>query len=296
MGNLYGGADSGGDGYGVTFEFSPGSGGWNYNVLYNHGSNGLVFDPAGNLYGNIGFGAYDYGAAGELSPGSGGWTYTQLYSFSPKTYWPENPLIFDQHGNLYGTTYNLGDVFMLSPPAPPDTSSEWNFHLLHHLPSFNGDGVSPYAGLVLDASGNLYGATQGGGIVNQQCPPACGIIFKLAPEGHGEWKETILHRFTTFAGGGSPTGTLALDQYGNIYGTTLGGGGSGNVCAGGCGTVFKMTPSANGKWKYMVLHRFKGTDGAGPQAGVTLDSKGNIYGTTYEGGADYYGVVFEITP
>src|SRR5580692_30760 len=94
----------------------------------------------------------------------------------------------------------------------------------------------------------------------------------------------------------SPAGTLALDQYGNIYGTTLGGGGSGNVCAGGCGTVFKMTPSANGKWKYMVLHRFKGTDGAGPQAGVTLDSRGNIYGTTYEGGADYYGVVFEITP
>jgi hypothetical protein len=124
----------------------------------------------------------------------------------------------------------------------------------------------------------------------------CGVIYKLTPVGHGKWEETILHRFVKFEDGLAPMGTLTLDKVGNLYGTTVGGGGGANVCFGGCGAVFKMTPNGDGKWTYSVLHRFKGSDGVGPQAGVVIDNRGNIYGTTLQGGADYYGVVFEITP
>jgi len=296
-GNLYGGTAAGGsNNYGVTFALSPGSNSWNYNLVYESASNGVVLDTAGNLYGIIGAGAYDNGAVAELSHGSNGWKYIELYSFTPQESSPENPLIFEKSGNSYDTTYYGGDVFELSPP-PKGASGGWNFDLLHHLPSFHGDGVRPYAGLVFDASRNLYGATQNGGTYSQPwCTEGCGVVFKLTPNGHGKWKETILHRFAKFEDGLAPMGTLTVDQYGNIYGTTVGGGGGSNVCAGGCGAVFKLTLGNNGKWKYAVLHRFSGPDGAGPQAGVTLDSKGNIFGATYEGGADYYGVVFEITP
>jgi hypothetical protein len=281
---------------GTIFELSPGSSGWSYSVVYDSGSFlGLARSSGGDLYGGGGPGEYKNGDVFELSPGSDGWTYAELYSFTPQESFPESPLIFDKSGNLYGTTYYGGDVFELSPLGNAATG-DWTFLTLHHLPSFNGDGISPYAGLAFDASGNLYGATEAGGTLNQSCPDGCGIIFKLAPVGRSKWKETILHRFPDFRGGATPMGTLAFDQSGNLYGTTAGGGGSGNVCFGGCGTVFKMSPSANGKWKYTVLHRFTGPDGAGPKAGVTLDSKGNIYGATYEGGSNYAGVAFEIAP
>jgi uncharacterized repeat protein (TIGR03803 family) len=86
-----------------------------------------------------------------------------------------------------------------------------------------------------------------------------------------------------------PAAALTFDKSGNLYGTASGGG-LGN------GVVFKMTPQAGGKWEYTVLHRFTGKDGYSPQAGVILDDKGNIYGTTTEGGSGGYGVVYEITP
>jgi uncharacterized repeat protein (TIGR03803 family) len=295
-GNLYGTtASGGGSGEGVVFELTPGSPGWGYNILYEAAFGDFVRDRKGNLYGVSGAGAYKNGAVAELSSGSDGWTYTELYSFTPQESFPESALIFDGNGSLYGTTYYGGDAFKLSPPGETG-ADDWTFLTLHHFPSFHGDGASPYAGLVFDASGNLYGATESGGTVNQACPQGCGTIFQLTPDGQGGWNETILHRFPNFKGGFTPLGTLTFDKSGNIYGTTVGGGAGAKVCFGGCGTVFKMTPLASGKWTYTVLHRFTGPDGAGPQAGVTLDSKGNIYGTTYEGGSHYYGVVFEITP
>jgi uncharacterized repeat protein (TIGR03803 family) len=85
-----------------------------------------------------------------------------------------------------------------------------------------------------------------------------------------------------------------MDKVGNLYGTA-GGGGIGR-CSGGCGVVYKLTPGSAGKWTYSVIHRFTGPDGAAPAAGVILDQKGNLYGTTALGGKGGYGVVFEITP
>jgi uncharacterized repeat protein (TIGR03803 family) len=82
-----------------------------------------------------------------------------------------------------------------------------------------------------------------------------------------------------------------MDKAGNLYGTTTAGGTS---C--GCGLIYKLTPGSNGKWTYTVLHRFTGFDGAGPNANLIMDSKGNLYGTTTTGGAGGYGVAFEITP
>ncbi len=212
--NLYGGAGSGGSrGHGVMFELSLGGGGWNDKVLYETASCCLVLDAAGGLYGITGPGRYNAGVVSEWSPGSDGWTYADLYSFDPQKgdgFITDNPLIFDQRGNLYGTTLDggtggAGNVFQVSPVKRSPTG-EWTEHILHSFPAFNGDGQQPYAGLVFDKSGNLYGATEGGGTVNQTCPQGCGTIYKLTPDGQGGWTETILHRFPTFKGGFSPLG------------------------------------------------------------------------------------------
>ncbi len=147
------------------------------------------------------------------------------------------------------------------------------------------DGVAPYAGVVFDASGSLYGTTtQGGG--NQCGETTCGTVFKLAPTKNGHWKHSLLYAFPRPEDGSFPSSGLVFDKAGNLYGTTNGGGN--NSCSGGCGVVYKLIPGASGKWKYSVLHRFTGHDGGYPD-GVVLDGKGNLYGTAYN-------VVFEITP
>jgi uncharacterized repeat protein (TIGR03803 family) len=253
-------------------------------------------DQAGNLYGSIGPGKYGKGAATELSPGSDGWTGTYLYSFCPKFGCldgdePDSPLIWDASGNLYGTTIGGGKgqggvAFELE-----HNSDGWKEHVLHNFPASTGDGFPPSSGLTLDKAGNLYGTTLQGGNGG-----GFGTVFKLSRGADGRWKETILYDFPTLKDGAGPEGGLAIDQAGNLYGTS--GGGIGPCGGGGCGVVFKMTPpkSGSGKWTYTVLHRFTGPDGALPVAGPTLDDKGNLYGTTSTGGAGGYGVVFEITP
>jgi uncharacterized repeat protein (TIGR03803 family) len=167
------------------------------------------------------------------------------------------------------------------------TAEGWKEHVLHSFPASRGDGYPPSSGLTLDASGNLYGITeQGGG-------SASGTVFRLSPQPDGHWNETILYFFPNGSRNGEgPAAGLVFDKAGNLYGTTTGGGDS--KCS--CGVVFKMAPQSNGKWKYQVLHRFTGADGYSPQAGVILDDKGNLYGTTTEGGPGGYGVVYEITP
>jgi uncharacterized repeat protein (TIGR03803 family) len=306
-GNLYGPTGFGGSSnLGVVFELTPGSAGWSYKALYESGSSiGWIFDDAGNLYGFGGPGTYHAGAVAELSPAYPDWAYTLLHSFDLRKghhdgFFPASALIFDAKGNLYDTTEHGGIngdgiVFELTPPPPDPAPKEWSEHILHSFPAFSGDGQQPYSGLVFDSSGNLYGATAGGGTPNSLCPSGCGTIFKLTPGLLGEWKETILHKFVDPWNGAAPVGTLVFDRAGNLYGATAGGGKSQN-CNGGCGTVFKMTPDGNGKWNYTVLHRFTGNDGANPQAGLTLDKKGNLYGTTIQGGKGFYGVVYEITP
>jgi uncharacterized repeat protein (TIGR03803 family) len=295
-GNLYGTTAIGGaDDVGTVFELSPNpepANGWNFQVVYESGSYyGLILDTTGNLYGPIGPGKYGKGAATELSPGSKGWTETYLYSFCPKFGCldgdePDSPLAWDASGNLYGTTTgggkgNLGVAFELE-----HTSGGWKEYVLHNFPSSPTDGRDPEGGLTLDQQGNVYGTTSQGGRLGN------GTVFELTRGTDGRWKETILYDFPDpFKNGGGADAGVIFDHAGNLYGTTPGGGDS--KCQ--CGVVFKMTPGADGKWTYSVLHRFTGADGFDPEARLMLDSKGNLYGTTVAGGAGGYGVVFEIT-
>ncbi len=157
------------------------------------------------------------------------------------------------------------------------------FSVLHTFQYFP-HGASPYAPLYRDASGNLYGTTNGGGQYN------AGVVFKIDTTGH----ETVLHTFTGGIDGGNPTAGVVIDSVGNLYGTAYQGGIAGaGVNHRGAGVVFEINTSG----KYTVLYSFTGgADGSGPFAGVILDSAGNLYGTTYNGGLSGNGVVFKVGP
>ncbi len=161
------------------------------------------------------------------------------------------------------------------------------------------DGIYPFAGLVFDAAGNLYGTTNSGGIHNcDTYPPGCGMVFELSPKQGGGWTKKVLPSFD-YWDGAYPTTGLIIDAAGNLYGTTPFGGIHG--CFGGglnCGTVFELSPNGSGGWTEKVLHSFNqnGTDGFYPYSNLIFDAAGNLYGTTYAGGIHNYGTVFEITP
>lgn len=152
------------------------------------------------------------------------------------------------------------------------------------------EGSDLYAGLILDANGNLYGAAESGGVYG------AGVVYELSP-GAGGWTETILYNFRGGAeDGASPHATLMADSAGNLYGTTVSGGLNPGTCRAGCGTVYMLTPAA-GEWQETVLYRFSGgADGAVPYPGVTMDSAGNLYGGTNGGGAFRAGVLYKLTP
>jgi len=300
-GNLYGTALFGGlpcdDG--MVIELTPGPSGWTLDVLHRFqgtwcGSDGynpaagLVLDEAGNLYGTtVSGGMGGLGTVFELTPGSGGWDESILYSFGSKPYDGSGPLdtpVFDKAGHLYGTTdsggnQHLGTVFKLR-----QTSGGWKESLSWQF-GLPGDGAGPYAGVVFDGKGNLYGTTVGGGI-NACNGGGCGTVFTLTRGSHG-WHESLLHKFNQGKDGSGPTGGVVFDKAGNLYGATVTGGVG--QCPRGCGVVYKLAPGASGKWKYTVLHRFTGADGGQPLGGLVVDAKGNLYGTAYS-------VVFEITP
>jgi uncharacterized repeat protein (TIGR03803 family) len=203
-----------------------------------------------------------------------------LYSFDRSGkggYMPLASLIFDGQGNLYGTAYlggahGDGTVFELVPK----TGGEWTERVLHSFNSNGKDGWAPRSKLVFDASGNLYGTTQGGGAYGE------GMAFELTPKAGGGWAEKVLHSFNG-KDGYAPFAGLFLDGQGNLYGTTYSGG------AYGWGTVFELTPRAGGGWVETVLHSFNGKDESYPQAGVVLDSAGNVYGAASD-------IVFELSP
>jgi len=250
---------------------------------------GLVRDAAGNLYGatESGGGTSNYGTVFKIdSTGN----ETVLYRFAGDS-GGENPvggLIRDAAGNLYGTTlyggdlhcnsFGCGTVFRLDPAG--------NETVLHQFagPGGSDDGAYPYAGLIRDTAGNLYGTTQGGGGQMNR-----GTVFKVDTTG----TETVLHRFTGIPDGQNPTAGLILDSAGNLYGTTEFGG---SISGGGYGTVFKIDPTG----VETVLYRFQGIpDGAYPYAGLIRDSVGNLYGATLYGGGGSglgSGTVFKLDP
>jgi len=236
---------------------------------------GLTRDKAGNLYGTTLYGGTKagFGTVFKLRPGG---KETILHSFAgtPDGEDPRSVLVRDTAGNLYGTTQyggtngGFGTVFKLDPKG--------KLTLLH---SFAGtpDGEDPYAGLLRDKAGNLYGTTLYGGTNG-----GFGTVFKLDAKG----KLTLLHSFAGTPDGEDPQAGLLRDAAGNLYGTTQYGGTNG-----GYGTVFKL----NAKGKLTLLHSFAGMpDGQNPYGRLIRDPAGNFYGTTFYGGTSGYGSVFKL--
>lgn len=307
-GNLYGSTNygggpyqCGGSGCGVVYKVtSAGS----ESILYDFtpGLSGagpvgsLIHDPQGNLYGMTDVGGdlhcpdgYGCGTVFELSASG---VYTVLHTFTGGTSDGARPLaslVRDSAGNLYGTTWEggskgcgqvgCGTVFKLDPSGT---------ETILHVFTGGTDGAAPYAGVTLDAKGNIYGTTQQGGSTRGPCSAfGCGVVFEIDAAG----AETILYRFTGGADGSQP-GCALFDAGGSLYGTTGLGGDLTCDPPNGCGVVFKLNLSG----KETVLHNFEGgaADGYDPYSGVIRDSAGNLYGTTYRGGADNVGTVYKL--
>ncbi len=212
-------------------------------------------------------------------------TFTTLHSFagSPDGQFPIGGLVADGHGNFYGTTQsggsaNGGTVFKVT--------SGGTYSVIYN---FNGTGGKfPSSALFRAANGLLYGTTYAGGAsglgtVFKLQPPACGVCSTANPQ----WKETVIHSFSSSPDGRYPVAGLVQDAAGNLYGVT-GYGGLYNR-----GTVYKLDSEGNES----VIYSFAGNpDGAYPLATLIIDSAGNLYGTTTSGGSVGVGTVFSVSP
>jgi uncharacterized repeat protein (TIGR03803 family) len=307
------------NGCGIVFELTKSSNGYSETVLYSFGSNssitdgaspyaGLISDAAGNLYGTTEYGGnlttaclgLDIGLNGcgtvfELVKSATGYTEKVLYSFTgPDGANPSAGLTMDSSGDLYGTTINggacsLGAVFELA-----NSSGGYTEKVLHSFGCVSTDGSYPNGALFMDAAGNLYGTAESGG-------SGRGIVFELA-NSDGGYTEDVIYSFTG-PDGQTPSSGLISDSSGNFYGTTEAGGayGSGPVYgSNGYGTVFELLNSS-GHYTEKVLYSFMGTnggDGQMPEAAPTIDSSGDLYGTTREGGTacapQGCGIVYEL--
>jgi uncharacterized repeat protein (TIGR03803 family) len=329
-GNLYGTTQQYGDGpcnfpsvgCGTVFELMPGQGGqWTFRLLYSFqggddGANpsaGLAFDDDGNLYGTTFWGgstkSEDCGGSGcgtvfELQR-SRGWKETILYRFGRGADGgnPSGSVVAGQGGALFGTTSYGGDlncfyegpgcgvVFELQPAA--DAVDGWRETVLH---TFEGaDGADPYVGVTLDGAGNIYGVTALGGL--GQSGFSGGVVFGLQRSESG-WNESTLYEFPEYYG--NPAGPLVLDNQENLYGTTEVGG------EWEAGSVFELqkgglATTAQGWTKTDLYDFLGGPTGSSPLfSGVVFDSRGNLYGTTENGGmgdcqGGGCGTVFELS-
>ncbi|MGA2369029.1 MAG: choice-of-anchor tandem repeat GloVer-containing protein [Candidatus Korobacteraceae bacterium] len=357
-GRLYGTAQYGGArGYGTVYRASRAGSGWTVVPLYGFqgGTDGarpvadVTFGPDGTLYGTTPAGGLGenggYGTVFNLRPPPSAckaalcpWTETVLYRFtggSDGGFGAGSPsyadaLVFDQAGNIYGTTpndgaYGYGVVFKLTQSGGSWTESVlWNF-------TGGNDGADPLSGVIFDSAGNLYGTTAYGGANGQ------GVVYELSPSESG-WTQSTLYSFGS-EDSPYPYGGVTMDAQGNLYGTTGGSEGHGEAYelspadgnwivsrrqvfsaregaydtpaldaegnlygtitpdGNGDGEVFKLTPTGS-RWTYTNLWNFNGENGNGfvPVGSVIFDANGNLYGTTYGGGEHGDGIVWEITP
>jgi uncharacterized repeat protein (TIGR03803 family) len=291
-GNLYGTAYLGGNGSGTAFRLQHQISGWTFLPLYafDSGSNPttVIVGPNGSIYGITRNGGGCCGDVFNLTPSPtppvsvlSPWNETELHHFAGflDGGYSSGNLVFDQFGNLYGTTPNggprgAGTVYVLTP-----SSGGWTLTNIYLFLLSIGDGAVPIGGVIMDGSGNLYGTTVGGGAHND------GTVFELVNSGN-EWTEKILYSFQNASDGKEPLTTLTLDQSGNLYGTTLYGG-SNNT-----GTVFELIPSENGTWNFNLIYIFSAQSGT--STNVILDTAGNLYGTTIHGGSHGAGSIFEL--
>jgi hypothetical protein len=292
-----------GDGGGV-FKLTEGGSGWVLDPLFNHtgsGNSKLVIGPHGNLYGATALGGIN--ACGEgggcgtvfmLQPPATAcgsflcpWTETVLYEFTDQNdgWNPDSEVVFDAAGNLYGVTeyggtgdcgaggsVGCGLVYKLTR-----SGSGWIKSTIHTFVG-GSDGSFPSGGLVFDNAGNLYGVAEFGG--SDSCingsNVGCGVLYELSPS-NGGWTETILHYFQA-SDGSNPSGTLAMDPSGNLYGLAS-------------SYIFEL--SQPGTWNYALLYSFTHDDF--PIGGLTFDAAGNLYGVTIQAGENGYGYVYKLT-
>jgi uncharacterized repeat protein (TIGR03803 family) len=286
-GNLYG-TTSGvqHSGNGTAFQITP-SGALTTLLPFGVGGKypyaALVQATNGNLYGTTWEGgAKGNGTVFQMTPGG---ILTTLHSFDfTDGAFTLAGLVQAANGNLYGTTsgggaeYGYGTVFEITPGGTLTT-----LHTFEYT-----DGAYPYAGLVQATDGNLYGTTEGGGDIGA----GTGTVFKITPSG----TLTTLHSFNGNDGSYVFAGLIQAND-GNFYGTTYAGGPNNAACYfGSCGTVFKITPSGTLTTLYSFCSQSGCTDGSSPYAELVQATNGNLYGTTYQGGANNAGTVFQITP
>jgi uncharacterized repeat protein (TIGR03803 family) len=249
----------------------------------------LETDSAGNIYGTTVLGGeFGSGTIFQLTPTPNGWQHTVLYSFTGGADGgePYKGVTIDWRGNLYGTAVTGGSgsceggcgvVYKLTKAG-----GTWNQTVIH---AFTGgdDGSGPGARVTVDRGGNVYGMTPTGGTYG------VGTIYKIRPHA-GSWDFQVIHTFTGGADGASGSAGRMLLQLNRLYGAATVGGLYGN------GVVFKLTPTAVGEWDFRVLYSFHGQpDGSFPY-GALLRVSGKIYGTTYYGGENNIGAVYELSP
>lgn len=232
----------------------------------------LVMDKSGNFYGAACLnGANNAGTVFRLSASN---TFTVIYAFQGGNdgFCPNGGMVFDKHGNLYGTTFeggssNVGTIFKLTPSGT---------HTVLHSFAGGADGSSPNGGLTIDGKGNVYGTSTGGGSFSH------GTLFELSAAG----TYTVQWNFSGGADGSSPNGGLVLYK-GVYFGTTAGGG------TGGAGVLYGWSPThPHGVGIYWAFTG--GADAGNPDTGVVSDKKGNLYGTTSGGGANFLGTVYKV--
>jgi uncharacterized repeat protein (TIGR03803 family) len=317
-GNLYGAAADGGFesctshqgfGCGTVFKLTKRSN-WAFRLLYRfQGDNdgaypigALTIGRDGSLYGTTAVGGGGSNCQAGVFDGCGTvynlkpparlctnilcpWTETVLYRFPTAFagWFPEDGVIFDAAGNIYGTTFQgstlfSGNVFELTP-----SGSGWTETVLHAFTSILPDGGSPESGVIFDSRGNLYGTTTYGGTNGG------GLVYQLDPTGSGS---TLTQLYSFEFPNIIPAGGLIMDRAGNLYGTTQ--------LGSGAGSVFELIPHGGG-WSYQLLYALPGDPNAwGPTASLAMDAAGNLYGTTYNGGGSPNcnlgcGTIFKLT-
>lgn len=304
QGNLYGTTVTGGiggceGGCGVAYRLSRSGSSWTETVVHSFtggldGSGpgvGVTLDQHGNLYGMTPTGGrHGLGVIYRIrlaQPGAGSLKVLHAFSGQPDgSTASKGRLIVDGAGHLFGATTvgganDQGEVFELRR-AP---AGQWQIKTLY---SFAGqpDAGFPYGGLTFDPAGNLYGTTYYDGAND------LGSVYQLHRGTGGAWSERVIYSFKGGADGSFSISNVVFDANGNLYGTTSEGGAA--ACS--CGTIFKLTPDAQGHWTESIVHTFSGSpDGSNPYNGLVADA-GTLYGTTVHGGVDDEGSVFQFTP
>ncbi len=287
-----------------------------YSVLHNFGGgtsgsypyDGLTMDRAGNFYGTT----YEGGSNGQgmvfkLAKHNGSWIFSSIYSFRGGNdgAFPYAGVTIGPDGALYGTTSSggrgapacaggCGTVYKVTPPANvcQHTSCPWNETVLYNFYDAGLQLSDPWAGVIFDSAGNMYGTTSYGGTV--QCPNSsngCGTIYELVRNG-ASWSAVVLYSFTGGSDGSIPYAGLVMDVAGNLYGATYY-----SEAFEGYGAIVELVKNGT-SWTERTLYNFTGgSDGGNPYSSLIFDSAGNLFGgSSSANGGTLDGVAFELSP